>query len=516
MHRAKPLSFGKFQGCDDPIAGPGSQPRSNQLNYLACYLKGLHAQRYILEPNYFDLDYLEEFSSFYSLNTRGYSNLCRRVHYFSNDAVDQEMLRRALADEKDAVRCMRDSYLGFSVLRPIPHSIGKTVFRWYEDQTPNQQRVTEPSRQYDCHIAGFKLSVTGIAWQQQDSAVASCATVGVWSMLHSSAFDYRHSVPTTTQITLAANNSVKLGRSTFPSVGLQIEQLLEAIKHHRLNPIQIDGDMFVNGRTCFSKEKFASTCAAFIRSGYPVLLVGNYAAHMAEGHVVCMTGFRDSPVPPPPNTPVAVMDEKVDCFYLHDDNYGPNIRFKVCSAPKSVSGGKSLCQIKSEPPSYVGSSGAFPLPIEFIPSSAIVATHQELRLSASRFYAEGYEVTRAFHSALNHFLKQVNLSTVGLSFGCRFMLLKTYLATELGNQISNKNTLSAVRLSLQEKVPPMSLHIGILRIAGFSGSPLLDIIYDTTEATPVRGPYCHIAFEPVESVTSTVALLSRSTVIRGY
>ena len=243
MHEAKPLVFGDFHGEDDPLRVllreeyPGGQ-----LEYLASYLKGLGAKRFILEPNYFDLDYLDEFASFYSRSSRGYLNICRRVHYFSDARVDRDMFHRTLADDEDAKHSLQQSYLGFSVLRPIDRPLGRTVLVWYPDKE-QESRITEPSRLYHCHIAGLELSVRGLAWQQQDSAVASCATIGVWTMLHSSALGHRHAIPTTAQITQSANDAIKVGESTFPSIGLQLPQLLEAIKHQNMNPIKIDGNL---------------------------------------------------------------------------------------------------------------------------------------------------------------------------------------------------------------------------------------------------------------------------------
>src|SRR5690606_20144166 len=97
---------------------------------------------------------------------------------------------------------------GFVVIRPIPNTpLGRTVLRIYPDKTPSTPRITNPSRQYECHVAGLTLKIEGLAWQQQDQGVGGCATVALWSMLHSQAFDDRHVVPTTAEVTQIAHRS---------------------------------------------------------------------------------------------------------------------------------------------------------------------------------------------------------------------------------------------------------------------------------------------------------------------
>ena len=525
MHDAKSLVFGAF-GAGDPISVLDGQFPRRQSRYLLSYLGKLGAKTFILEPNYFDLDYLDEFSSFYSSSSRGYPNICRRVHFFADARVGRALFMRALAGKNSAsatdrttpagadvpepnadgaasaaLTILQESYLGFSVLKPIRHPFGRTVLAWYPDQTPEQARVTTPARNYECHLAGLKLTVKGLAWQQQDSAVASCATVGVWSILHSSAIDHRHAIPTTAQITLAANAAVKIGKNAFPSTGLQVEELLEAIKHQNLNPIKIDGDLQPkhNGRRFFSREKFASACSAFIRSGYPVLLLGDYDLNQPSGHAVCAVGFRDAIQPPQTSKPLSLMDENIPYIYLHDDNYGPNIRFNITLVPLLADGSDAnICQLVSAAPSSVKSTSTLAQPIEFTPRMLVVATHQELRLSSPAFYLESERQAQDLLQILKPYLERTEPSTVQLSYGCRFMLLKSYLSEEVALQIPDSTRRASVRLSLQEQVVPMSLHIGILRVSllGTSvrgSSPLLDIIYDTTEASPST-PFCCVAY----------------------
>jgi hypothetical protein len=244
-------------------------------SYLRCYLADLEASQIVEEPYYFDRDYLAEFSAFYSTSARGYSNVCRRLHFFAGyPVVDRELVTLACGGDGDALQRLQDAYLGFAVLRPFePPRLGRTVLAWYPDVPPDGQgpRVTEPSRDYFVHLAGLRLNVHGIAWQQQDMSVGACATIALWSMLHSSAFDDHHAVPTTADITRAAHRHGSLGSRIFPSSGLTPQQLGEAVQEHDLSPLLLEGDLRIDGVAAFSRERLASTLAAFVRSGYPVV-----------------------------------------------------------------------------------------------------------------------------------------------------------------------------------------------------------------------------------------------------
>jgi hypothetical protein len=178
---------------------------SRQVKYLRCYLHDLGARAVIVEPNYFDRDYLAEFEAFYATSSAGYPNICSRVHYFGAH-VTRAVFAAAVGDTGSAAErgkareLVEDSYLGHVILRPIPGApIGRTVLKVYPDaagRAAGTPRVMESAREYEAHVAGLTLRVSGLAWQQQDAAVGSCATVALWSMLHSSAFDDHHAIPT--------------------------------------------------------------------------------------------------------------------------------------------------------------------------------------------------------------------------------------------------------------------------------------------------------------------------------
>ncbi len=501
MNEAKPLIFGRFGDSDDLISSfLDSQPEFTQAKYLQCYLEGLDTKSYLIEQNYFDRDYLEEFSSFYSLSARGYPNVCKRIHFFDSDEINRDLFEIACSGDIHACKKLQNSYVGFSVIRPITKApFGRTVFRWYDDRTPETPRVTEPSRDYACHIAGIKLSVKGLAWQQQDSGVAACATVSLWSMLHSSAFDARHSIPTTSKITKAAHEKASLGKRVFPSHFLTIEQVLEAIKEQGLAPAIVKGDL---GDSYFSKDKFAATCASFLRSGYPLLIAGHHTEREAAiGHAICAVGFREAAPISEQQKLVSLQDAETEFLYIHDDNIGPNIRFRI-NEQESIDVNQQpvkKCHIHVEDPEYLDSKKTLQEPnTGFAPTMLIAAVHEDLRISSDQFFQTGFLISHKLSATLKVIYDNNGHNFTGLVFSTRFIKISDYMQCELSSILEEQpNILGNVRLKLQEEVAPMSLHLGILRIALPNSSVLLDVLYDSTDSDLNRPIFCHIVYDKV-------------------
>jgi len=499
MHSASELMFSSFnESCFSKLSD------SRQARYLYCYLRDLGAQGVLEEPHYFDKDYLSEFAAFYSVSSRGYPNTCQRLHFFSVP-ITRELFTQAVCEQQAAMDILRESYLGFSVLRPITAApLGCTVLAWYPDDAQSSRRVTEPSRHYECHIAGLTLRVNGLAWQQQDAAVGACATIGLWSMLHASSFDNDHTAPTTAQITEAANQTAVTGARVFPSDGLTIIQLLEAIKRYRLAPFAMSGDIKSAGRpgsertpwaatAGFSRERFASTCASFIRSGYPVLAIGQSVG--VGRHAVCITGFREAAPVASRVVSVAAADNAIRHVYIHDDNLGPNVRFAVtgnskygqvmlvADPPDEKKTGKNVSPTLNHPP--------------FIPEQLVICTHEELRTSPDRLNKKGLEIGAIFCQEMNTLLERSGHEKRGALYSCRFMLAQDYLGHELGGMFRANATrmlLGRIRMELTEKVVPMSKFIGVVRLSLSDGTPLLDVLYDTSDSDLNHPVFAHLSY----------------------
>jgi hypothetical protein len=485
VRTAEPLRLAAFDSTDDPLSSFRELP---QGQYLRVYLADLGARSVLVEPAYFDRDYLSEFAAFYCTSTAGYPNTCRRVHYF-DVKVDRASLERAVAGEEAARRRLEQGYLGFLVLRPIPKTpFGRTVLRAYPDQTPELPRVVEPFRWYTCNVAGLELRVHGLAWQQQDAAVGACATVALWSMLHSSAFDDRHVVPTTAEITRSAHGPGMSTLRAFPSKGLNFGQLVATLRDSGFAPLVVAGDV---GGDRFRREPFCASLAAFIRSGYPVLIAGKLvnvrddgSYEELEGHAVCAIGFRQAASYPPAPGALVFEDAATAHVYLHDDNLGPAARFRV---DIDVAG---TVYLRASPraghaQSMQDPSADYPL---LRPSALLAGAHDDVRLAPDVLHARAVELGTILITATG--------GKLGLSVSSRITRLPRYVHQELGTALGlSPLLLGRTRLALYETVPPMPLHIGVVRF-GFGAKPVMDVLFDTTDSVPNLRAFCHVAYDP--------------------
>ena len=484
MHKPSSLQFVSFESKDNPLT---EAQNTLQAEYLKDYLKNLDVKKILIESNYFDRDYLSEFSAFYSTSVSGYQNICKRIHFFSDKNIDRKLFEKATGGEPKAIKILNNSYLGFCVLRPIKARLGKTVLKWYDNKQLSSQRITV-KRTYKCHVAGVQLEIKGLAWQQQDTGVGACATIALWSALQSSAFDDFHAIPTTTEITRAANKTMALGSKTFPSKGLTSLQLYEAIKELGLSPMVQKGnlDIGLDQKKYFTKERFMNSIASYIRSDYPVIILGHLKieGQYTGEHAISAVGFRNDLNPKKPAKILTLEDSLNEILYIHDDNIGPNARFKI-SEEKIKGTGYTI--IDRNAPSY--SSFKEPKKYQIIPHTLVVATHNELRSSPNELYKKGLKnVAIPFEKIFKDYL-------ISFSLGVRFIKLTDYIHKELDRLLrDNPKKLSQLRLKLWEQVRPMSLHLGLVRI-GLTNSfiPLLDVLYDTTDSH--LQPFTYISYD---------------------
>ena len=483
-----------------------------------------------------DGHYLAEFAAFYSTSSKGYPNLCRRLHFFSGKPVTRQQIQNAASGGQRTLNRLQRDYLGFVVLRPIPAApLGRTVMRWYPDShATTTPRVVTPSRVYEVHVSGVTLEVIGLAWQQQDSAVGACATIGLWTILHSSAFDDHHAIPTTADITQAAHKHASLGARIFPSTGLTVSQICEAIKEQNLSPVLFEGDVsHEDGKTLgFSQERFASSCAALLRSGYPVLLIGILEGQ--GGHAICAVGFRTPKprlmLPHTVNTKkssVEFEDSSVEHLYIHDDNLGPSVRFRIEQEQVEVSPEKIRCVrqneasececcrvisaktkegvvLKPDPPPPRSSRPSPDCPATnytgFRPIRLLVAVHNGLRTSPDTLHHAGLVHAKRINDVYSVMGSRAS-SNSSITFSTRFIKLAAYIGDTLSQTLSHQpKVLGRVRVYLCEQVPPMSLHIGVVRIGlrgnmPFGGMPLIDILYDTTDSDRNHPVFAHVVYD---------------------
>ena len=301
--------------------------------YFCSYLEHLQAATILVEKDYIDKDYLDDFAAYYVKCFHSYRRYCNRLHFFKSvfSADDfQGYLERRSSSVTDEL--LAGTYLGFMVIRPLPQSIvGRSCLTCYsEEEYPRHYPIVHP-----CHanLFGLDLVVKSIAFQEQDQVTAACATSALWSAFQSTSRLFQHRLPSPVEITNMATAHLPLRSRAFPNTdGLTTEQMAHAIRSVGLEPFYF---------TPNSPFILKSTVASYLECKIPVLLIvklqGKDQGEWKDigFHAVTVVGYSrpnhiamtgDYPEQP------QLASNLIDKLYVHDDQVGPFARMEFASA----------------------------------------------------------------------------------------------------------------------------------------------------------------------------------------
>lgn len=300
----------------------------DQVTYLFNYLQERHCVSMLLEPEYIDREFLEDYSRYYVKRFGNDSYECGRIHFFSH-GIDHKHLDLLLQGQPETVLTpdtLQQHYLGFMVVKPLSRTfVGKTCLQLTGDNGLGDGTKKKIAKRYEVNLFGIKLHVDSIAFQEQDKVVAACATTAIWTALHALPWrDVKH-VPSCSEITINALNFVDGSNNGFPNKELTNKQIqrsldVEGLRYHS---------------TLLLKESlqwFRACVTSYIDSDLPLVLVGAVYSvapptEAAEdensdevpltltrvgGHAVTVLGY----------------DFRVgsNLLYIHDDRLGPYAR----------------------------------------------------------------------------------------------------------------------------------------------------------------------------------------------
>jgi len=301
----------------------------------------LRAKTILVEHNYTDGDYFEDFAAYYVKCFAHYRKRCRRLHFFSctfsNDQFRQ-LFRGDVSSELG--KELGQHYLGFVVARPLPYAVvGRTVLRTYNDD--GGRRYFTAVRKYKANLFGIQLEVKrSLAFQEQDQVLAACATVSLWCAFQQLSWRFGTPSPRPAVITQAAT-ATKHPKRPIPSPGLILEQMIDAIIEAGLQPEILDVQEH-------PRVDVVDFIYAYLRMGLPAILgirVGE------ERHAITVVGYsikgkriREPECGTPPTAGL-----RVDELYVHDDQVGPFAHMYVktvdrkrgCLLPLSPGSGKN-------------------------------------------------------------------------------------------------------------------------------------------------------------------------------
>jgi hypothetical protein len=305
--------------------------QSPQARYILGYLQNpeVGAQCFIEESPYVDGDYLEDYASFYVSSFPPYERYCRRLHFFDRNFTQEQVDEMLGGADPPDVAALVDSFIGFIVVRPLPEAvIGRTVLRTYRGDGARRHFPT--CRRYRPYLNGIELPISSLAFEEQDSSVAACATVALWSAFHKTHFLFGTPRPRPAAITKAAN-VVRSAMRTIPSGGLNVFQVGEAIR-----AVGLDPEIFaITGQN----PMLASLAYAYLSAGIPLILV--VFVEDQTHHAVTVVGYSqpDELAPNPEPTLKGVVSfagQRIDKLYVHDDGIGPFASIPIAATPAGL------------------------------------------------------------------------------------------------------------------------------------------------------------------------------------
>jgi hypothetical protein len=315
-----------FQNLANELLGPVEISDHGRAKYLSRYLRDIKTQTIVVEYEYTDGDYLDDFSTYYVKCFYPYKRRCKRLHFFACTIIREAFLDFVRGDlQPQEADNLRKAYLGFVIARPLPNAIiGRTVLSTYD--TDGGRRNYPCTRSYKAHLFGIELNVCSLAFQEQDSVLAACATVALWCALQKTAELFGTLAPTPAAITRVANQVAYPARP-IPSHGLNIQQICNSIRHQELEPEVVEVRKNV---------PLVSLIYGHLKMGLPVLLMVQ-----VEGgglHAITLTGYslqkhkvRDTEVAPGEQS-IPLTGLRIDELYGHDDQIGPFSRLYVKSS----------------------------------------------------------------------------------------------------------------------------------------------------------------------------------------
>lgn len=298
-------------------------------------LRAAGARSALVENDYLDRDYSDEFSVFYSRLFQRYRRHTRRLHFFRRnlaEAVAQGGFMSVI-DAMNEAQSTKE-YLGFVVFRPVPDApVGRAVLEIVEAPeglTPCVQVRAD----YETHPLGVSLRTRGMPFTQQDQRISACAQASIW--MSGRHFHAKHGGPwySTAAITEAASKPIDLLlSSSLPagSNGLGLNNMLRALRAMDRYPYAYAGEITEHGVVWPNALSPQAMIARYVGSGIPVIAgIGPWQNGQSDGHAVVIVGdVFESVEKPEFHTSRPTLAELSPYLLVHDDQRGPYLRMPL-------------------------------------------------------------------------------------------------------------------------------------------------------------------------------------------
>lgn len=355
--------------------------KKRQVVYLKQYLEDIHAKTAVIEENYVDRDFVEDYAHYYSRCFTEYQKKCFRIHFFSESYNSSQIKRQLLKAKVEKISKFEKSYLGFMVLRPLKRTIiGRTCLVPYERL--NGKREYLAMRDVNVSFFGRALKVRCMPYQEQDSAVAACATCALWSALQVTAAVFGHKEFSPGMVTATATeHGMSLSRSFPNRSGLCAQDMAYAVRHLGLDlvPISLEGVApSVGYGQWMLRRILLGNLFAYLGLGIPIVLLGviqSADGSVIGGHAVVVNGYRLADG----QQGLPFKDLRIQKIYCHDDQYGPYMGLELRDSTTAVFNAR-----------WPESADGEPQPL-FIPRHLFIPVYHKVRVSYEEVWSSVYE-----------------------------------------------------------------------------------------------------------------------------
>jgi len=233
----------------------------------------------LLERDYIDADYRDEFSHFYAQTFRRLPDRCERLHFFSSDKS-------------------RERYLGYLILRPI---LGRPVCRTMLSPPRGLTKAVSCVASSSSTPYGYAHNVRGFPYISQDYQYGVCSHAALWMVAFYFHLEFARPRYYLSDIASAAVRHQDLLPS-LPSDGLTLRQIMGVLHDLKMPPITYRID-----RELPRGEDMETIACRYLNSRLPVIL-------LKEQHATVLVGYGH--------------DEHGFFFVSHDDATGPYLKIR--------------------------------------------------------------------------------------------------------------------------------------------------------------------------------------------
>lgn len=445
--------------------------RKSQIDYIYRYLNDLDAESVLLEPQYIDKDYLEDFNHYYVKCFGNSGFVSARLHFFSKKLDHQKMTEYLATGDQDSIKSLQDSYLGFVVIKPLTKTfIGKTCLRAYPSINQKNGLKKCLSRNYSVDLFGIPLNVNSVAFQEQDKVISACATTAIWSSLHAMYWKNVREIPSCSEITTNAINHIRGSSNSFPNRDLSNKQICRALDFEKLK-------YHIKDISASSADDFFSIVKTYIDSKIPLILgVDVYKKNgeslsRLDGHAVSIVGYKIAD------------DPSHRAIYVHDDRLGPFARaqfieLKEAPTQTKVSWGL-VVQQKDDSKNWVEPHEVFVL------NTLIAATPQKVRLPPNYTYETCNHIVSGYEDMISNLETKLGKDAVSDRRNKLTFEVKLSEISEIRQELFNQKYIGNKSAFLEkEKVRFLTKNYARYHwIASFKfdKKPIFKILFDATD-----------------------------------